>query len=479
MNLGRRHVQEMSGKTLFQISAPRMIARRAQFLRAVVLACPIALSAAAPSHAESSGCSAANAGSLDAHVPGSGTVTRQLALDTGDTLNITLRGSSGAKGSVALVSGAGAPQTLIGASSAGSASFTAPQTDTYILDFAADASGTASVSATCTSASVTAADAAFLARRKDLVNASDPDRIRINRERTPIADPKKPLGSSVAVDDKGNPTQVELSVSLSELLAAGSPGKKPAPGPVDLWVEGRMQNYAVDSTDSGNLGVLYFGTSSMIGPDIKTGALVQLDRGIETERYGGEHLAATGWMAGPYVSMNLGHGVIFDGRAAWGTTENISSGLGVETATGQTDRRLLRAKLTGTRQVEGWQVAPSVGFVYAEDAVRDALTNDMRAEGTGKVEVLPEVSRRFQLNGDTFVEPRAALGGYMGFDDLSQLNTSVSGAESELHLKAEAGVAFGVVEGTTLNATGGVESGTASTPDTWSGRLQLNMPLGN
>jgi len=45
-------------------------------------------------------------------------------------------------------------------------------------------------------------------------------------------------------------------------------------------------------------------------------------------------------------------------------------------------------------------------------------------------------------------------------------------------LKAEAGVAVGVKDGSSLQATGGVEGGSETTSETWSGRLQLNVPLG-
>lgn len=51
-------------------------------------------------------------------------------------------------------------------------------------------------------------------------------------------------------------------------------------------------------------------------------------------------------------------------------------------------------------------------------------------------------------------------------------------AVSAVHLKAEAGVAVGVKDGSSLQATGGVESGTAAIPENWTGRLQLNVPLG-
>jgi hypothetical protein len=241
-----------------------------------------------------------------------------------------------------------------------------------------------------------------------------------------------------------------------------------------------MQNYATGSADisNGNLGVLYLGTRTKLGPDILVGGLAQFDRGIENSGFGETQMAATGWMAGPYMSMKLGSGVVFDGRAAWGATENAVPG--VTLSDEETGRRLVRAKLTGTRQVEGWKVAPSLGLVYLEDAVRDGESGDTKAEGTGRVELLPEVSRRFEVTGDTFVEPRAAVGGFVGFDHLSELEPMVmTGSEPDLHLKAEAGVAVGVKDGSRLEATGGVESSTTTTaPETWTGRLQLNVPLG-
>jgi hypothetical protein len=269
-------------------------------------------------------------------------------------------------------------------------------------------------------------------------------------------------------------------VSLSEIAAATSGSKKPEPTLVDLWVEGRMQNYGVTGTEvgssDGNLGVLYVGTRSMIGSNVLVGALAQLDRGIETTQHGPAEMAATGWMAGPYMSMKLGSGVVFDGRAAWGTTENAIPG--EELNDGETERSLVRAKLTGTRDVKGWKVAPSVGVVYLEDAVRDGATGEATAQGAGRVEVLPEVSRRFEVGSETYIEPRAALGGFLGFEDFTALNhTITTDAAADVQLKAEAGVAVGVKEGTSLQATGGVESGTAAIPENWTGRLQLNVPL--
>ncbi|MGZ5914523.1 MAG: hypothetical protein ACXWJU_04240 [Hyphomicrobium sp.] len=440
----------------------------------VVVAAVAVISAAGGTDAlASTGCTAANSGSFNTDLSAGTSVTRELALDAGDTLGITAGGAS-----ATLISGASSPLTLIAAGGTTAGSLRAPQADTFAVRFAA---GPATIRISCTSAQSAAADAAFLARRNDLVKAQEPDRIRLDRSPTPIANADKPLASTVDVDEEGRPRQVAFSVSLSEITAAA--GQKPQPGLVDLWLEGRMQNYAATAADlgpgSGNLGILYFGTRSMIGPDILVGALAQLDRGVETARYAPAEIAASGWMAGPYLSMRLLSGVTFDGRAAWGETENADNA--VEIGETLINRRLMRAKLTGTREVEGWKVAPSVGLVYLEDAVRDDTTGTTKAAGTGRIEVLPEVSRRFAVDGDTFIEPRAAVGGFVGFDEFSALKatTVTTGNAAEMHLKAEAGVAVGVKEGSSLQATGGVESASSATPETWTGRLQLKVPLGN
>ncbi|MFA6140487.1 MAG: hypothetical protein WC684_07170 [Hyphomicrobium sp.] len=426
--------------------------------------------------APGSGCAAANRGVLSADISASTPESRQILLEQGDLLSFATHGAS-----VTLVGGAGAPAALNGGTSASAATFKAPTTSSYVFQFAATGGADAHVSVSCTSTFTDAANAAFLDRRKALLNARDPDRLRIDRAATPIANPDKPLSSTVAVDEDGRPKDVEFSVSVSELAAATQGGKPVDPGIVDFWVEGRMQSYASTSLDTGtsdgNVGSIYLGTRSMVGPDIMLGALAQFDRAVESSSLTTPEMAAKGWMAGPYVSMKLGSGVVFDGRAAWGETANVVASPDIDDSL--TARRLVRGKLTGTREVHGWNVAPSVGLVYIEDAVRNSETGQTHAAGTGKVEVLPEVSKRFALDDVTFIEPRAAVGAFVGFDDLQALNPSVTTVQpTDVQVKAEAGVAYGVKDGSSLQATGGVESGTTSTAtQNWMGRLQLNVPL--
>jgi len=423
--------------------------------------------------ASSSGCAAANRGSLNQTLGAGATTSRQVRLDSGDTLALSASGAT-----VSVNSGDATPLALIGG--AGSTAYKAPATADYTFIFeGTQAAGTVSVS--CISAQAEAANSEFLNRRKSLLTAREPDRLRIDRAPTPIANPDKPLGSSVGVDDQGRARNVEFSVSLSELQAASKGSSKIEPGLVDFWLEGRMQNYdsvSAVGAGGGNLGVLYLGTRTMFGPDIMLGALAQLDRGLESAKYDEAEFAAKGWMFGPYVSMKLGSGIVFDGRAAWGETQNAVAGTEIDNS--HTGRRLMRGKLTGTRDYQGWKVAPSIGLVYVEDTMRDASTGDAMAAGTGRVEVVPEVSRRFKVDDKTFFEPKAGVGAFVGFDDLSALNpttTDLSGGD--VQLRAQAGFAVGVEDGTNLQATGAVESSAAKSSDNnWTGRLQLNVPLG-
>ena len=187
---------------------------------------------------------------------------------------------------VTLVSGAGAPATLIGGTSASAATFKAPTTSSYVFQFAATGGADAHVSVSCTSTYTEAANAAFLDRRKALLNAREPDRLRIERAATPITNPDKPLSSTVAVDEEGRPKDVEFSVSVSELAAATQGGKTGRSRHRRLLGRRAHAELRLDQprlgTSDGNLGSIYLGTRSMVGPDIMLGALAQFDRAVES-----------------------------------------------------------------------------------------------------------------------------------------------------------------------------------------------------
>ncbi len=421
----------------------------------------------------SAGCEAANRGALNMQIAAGGNAARQAIFSQGETLtlNVTTQGTA-----AVTVSIDGADARTLHSGRASAVLFAAPSTTSYGFRLDADATADANLSVTCSSIAKTSAERALIDRRKAFLASRDPDRIRIDR---PATNAKAIDSLTPSTTDGALPREVATSVSLSELVAAMNLGQKHDPSILDFWFEGRYTTYDLDARDNGNFSVMYFGTKYMLGPDIMLGYLAQFDQAVERNSFNGG-MSASGWMAGPYMSVRFGPGVIFDGRAAWGTAENLPGGVVLDTASA--DRKLVRGTLRGTRQMGGWTVAPSVGLSYVEDtpAFRDTAFSDVSPSGTGRLDVLPEVKRRFDLNSNTYVEPRVAAGGFLSFDDINRLGPrGFTMTDPDLHWKAEAGVAVGVKDSVNLQATGGVETGGAAAADTWSGRLQLNMPLGN
>lgn len=424
----------------------------------------------------SSGCAAVNRGSLNFATAGGGTAARSVTMQAGEALTLTLTTRGEARISVLGDSGARPLQSSRGTTML----FVAPESDTFAVRLDADGQDDATLRTRCASVAQAAAERALLDRRKAFLVSRDPDRIRIDR---PAGGPKAIDSLSPPTGDGALPRDVKASISLSELASAMKIGTPHKPSILDFWFEGRYTSYdALDVNarqSDGNFSEMYFGSKYMLGPDIMLGYLAQFDQAGE-DTLGGSTVKASGWMAGPYMSVRMGHGVFFDARAARGMTETLPNGIAV--ATQPQDRSLVRGTLRGERQIGGWTVAPSVALSYVEDAPAVRAGMDEAAAtpaGTGRLDMLPEIKRRFDLDSTTYVEPRFAAGGFLSFDHLSTLSPAgVAGQVPDLHWKAEAGVAVGVKDSMNVQATGGVESGGEAAPDTWSGRLQLNMPLG-
>lgn len=424
----------------------------------------------------SAGCEAANRGAMTLRAGAGGNAAREAPFDEGEVLTLSLSTQGTAAVTVA-VPGDGVHTLHSGRAS--SVRFSAPRAASLGVRLDADAEAPATLAVTCTPAARVNAERALADRRRAFLAGRDPDRIRIDRPRT---EAKAIDTLTPSTTDGALPREVTASISLSELAAAMKIGDKSQPTILDFWFEGRHETYDTIDMDArpndGNLSAMSFGSHYMLGPDIMLGYLAQFDQLGEYSRYSGG-ISTKGWMAGPYMSVRFGHGIVFDARAAHGRADLVPDGVMLDATTA--DRTLVRSTLRGTRQVAGWTLAPSVGLSYVEDTprFRDTAFSEAQPVGTGRLDVVPEVKRRFDLDSTTYVEPRLAAGGFLSFDDISRLAPGgMAAAAPDLHWKAEAGVAVGVKDSMSLQATGGVESGGQSAADTWSGRLQLKVPLG-
>lgn len=424
----------------------------------------------------SPGCEAANRGGLNMTAQAGGNASREARFEQGEQLTFSILTT----GTAAVTVANDGDARSIHSGRATGVVFMAPSSGAYAFRLDADATAEARVDVRCSTLAKSNAERGLIERRKAFLTTNDPDRIRIDRQATEA----KAIDSFVAnTNDGAPPRQVTTSVSLSELIAAMKMTPTHQTEVLDFWFEGRYASYDTIDMDArqndGNLSAMYLGTKYMLGPDIMLGYMAQFDQADEQSRYSGG-VSASGWMAGPYVSVRFGPGIVFDGRASWGKAQMVPDGVMVDTTTA--NRALLKGTLRGKREVAGWTVAPSVGMSYVEDTPIRPGYGFTTAEpsGTGRLDALPEVKRRFDLNSKTYVEPRVAAGGFLSFDDMSRLAPGgLASATGDLHWKAEAGVAWGVKDSMNLEAVGGVETGGGVSQDNWSGKFKLNVPFGN
>jgi Autotransporter beta-domain len=248
----------------------------------------------------------------------------------------------------------------------------------------------------------------------------------------------------------------------------------------ERYVPGGAEGLEVDGNTSG----VEIGVSYKLKSAVSIGAQAQFDPAGETLVSGQRSLSDHAWMAGPVATVNVAPGLVLEARAAWGLAESAADELHAGSPAAQ--RRFLSARLTNPHALGAWRFTPSINFSQAwEGAAPVAGQGPSQAPGqvsaehmvgSGRVDIAPEIAYRFEFARSAFIEPKAVLGGFWAFDDLTKSTPGV-GTHTEPRLKAEAGVTFGVVDGVKLEALGGVEGGDATTPDVWTGRLQLSVPL--
>jgi hypothetical protein len=249
-------------------------------------------------------------------------------------------------------------------------------------------------------------------------------------------------------------------------------------GAAELKLQWRSERYApgpngpeVDANASGvEIGVNYKLKSAIL-----IGALAQFDPAGEALYAAQRSLSEHAWMAGPVTTIHLTPALTLEARAAWGVTETGAEDLSPGAAGAQ--RRLLSARLAYPHAHGAWRFTPSVNVTRLWEEHLHVPAGLPQASETARVDFAPELAYRLEFARSAFIEPKAVLGGFWTFDDLAKADSPGLNLQTDPRLKAEAGVTFGLVGGPKLQALGAVEGGDATTPDVWTGRLQLSVPL--
>ena len=257
---------------------------------------------------------------------------------------------------------------------------------------------------------------------------------------------------------------------------AGVPQPKQAGG-TEVKLQWRSERFTPGPQGleiDGNASGVEIGINYKLRSAILIGALAQFDPAGEALFGSQRSLSDRRWMAGPTTTVHLAPGLTLEARAAWGMTEGGADELAGAGPGAQ--RRLVSARLANPHAYGAWRFTPGVNITRLWEELTHVPAELPHTTGTARVDFGPEIAYRFDFARSAFIEPRAVLGGFWTFDDLSRIAPGLS-MHAEPRLKAEAGVTFGVVDGAKLQALGGVEGGDATTPNVWTGRLQFSVPL--
>ena len=250
----------------------------------------------------------------------------------------------------------------------------------------------------------------------------------------------------------------------------------------DVWVEGKWLK--IDSaTAESKLGLLYIGADYRINNSLLVGLIGQFDWADENDTAVASNVDGRGWMVGPYVAARLHQNVLFDGRLAWGRSDNdvtITGGSG----SFATSRWIAKGQFTGDFKMAGWQFVPHLAVIYFEDK-QDAFTTSSGAAigeqsvKLGRLTFGPKFTTNYRVGGNIALSPFFAVKGIWDFkrDDLVNTVNGFAISTSDVRARFEAGAEVQLTGGVTVKGEGFYDGIGVNDFDAYGGSVRANVPL--
>ncbi len=343
----------------------------------------------------------------------------------------------------------------------------------------------------------------FMGRRADQITANDPDLVnRLNGGNS--GGNGGPVGFTADGTLQNN--QMSFSTSLRQIIGSSeaarakrreelgqmmSLGQQSIAGATidngssfDLWVQGKWSHVEQDTSQS-DVGLLYMGADYRMSPALLFGLMGQIDWTDEEDTIQNLSANGRGWMIGPYVAARLHQNLLFDGRAAWGQSDNKVSPFGTYKDSFDTDRWLVRGQLTGDFKVDHWQFSPHVRVIYFEEeqkAYRDSLGVFIPGQtiSLGRLTFGPKVSTSFKTADGSVMSPHLSITGIWDFDKAETVDIATglaAGSDDDLRTRVDAGVAVRMLNGWSLNGEGFYDGIGADDLEAYGGSVTLVVPL--
>jgi outer membrane autotransporter protein len=337
----------------------------------------------------------------------------------------------------------------------------------------------------------------FMARRADQMTASEPDLVqRMSNDCGGSADPLAVSGSGTS-----NSNTISMATNLQQLLVQNKAAKMPREDPEGgarpsssdrssactrgpgVWVEGRWAHVANEMAKT-DLGLLYVGIDYRLAEDFLFGLLTQFDWTRERDLAEGTDVAGFGWLTGPYVVARINRHLYFDARVAVGQSKNTVSPLESYTDEFDTDRWLVRSRLTGDFEWDGWRVSPELGIVYLDESQRRYVDNlgiviPGQTVTLGRMTLGPTVGTTFEVPDIATISPQLKLSGIWDFDrtELVSVETGSPAASQKLRGRVEGGISANFGNGVSLTLEGFYDGIGLEQYDAYGGATRLSIQL--
>lgn len=330
-----------------------------------------------------------------------------------------------------------------------------------------------------------------MSRRADQITASDPDLVS-----RMVGCGSGGSPATVGGDGRGDSERFNFATSLRQLSAtkkkegetkersaeSDSRLRQPCKG-FDIWASGQWSRNRTDDT-ANELGLFYLGVDYHLSPSLVVGLLAQFDHSKETDNVEGFAVRGNGWLVGPYVVARLTDTLIFDGRAAWGQSNNKVDPLGLYEDDFETERWLARARLTGDYRFGNFMLQPHVGVIYfheTQKAYTDSLNLAIPSQtiSLGRLTFGPKFGYMIQGSDGTVIIPKVGITGIWDFDkaEVVDLATGLpTGSSAEIRARVEAGISISLPSGMSLQGEGFYDGIGASDVEAYGGSVKLNLP---
>ena len=199
----------------------------------------------------------------------------------------------------------------------------------------------------------------------------------------------------------------------------------------DIWVEGKYSEYN-SSSGAGQFTILHAGADYLLTPNLMVGIGAQFDWTTFDNPSSTGNAEGFGFMVGPYLTTLINDNLYFDGRAAWGQSQNSVSPYNTYRDKFTAERWLITAALIGEFDYGDVKISPELRlnwFSENTDTYVDSLNNTIPSYTieTGEFQFGPSFSKVIHLDENLTLEPSLSLNGIWTFANDNTAAQSVSG----------------------------------------------------